>query len=374
MRTVLAMIVAATSAVACVDDVILIDDVPPAPTGLYYVLEPSGDPARPLGVTLRWDPVNDPNVAVYNVYSRAALSGAFGLRGSTTSPSFHDDGQPHLEYYVTAESDGGAESEPSASVVIDERLRLAAPAALTSVSLDAMIHLEWSDNAFQQDPDGFAHYRVYSTGYDLDQNLCGTSWALEGTSVAPLFLAGALVNGVPRCFAVSAISIEGFESLWSPLRYDTPRPDGRNLIVFAPDVDATRSGFRFFLDANGDGRAGPLELGIVGQGAQMDFTISRGTGRLFLTPERPAATARLYGTSPIGDLTDIDVAPLGGYGRAALEAVPGWGYVFAMDEGDGFLRYGGIRVTAVGADYVIFDWSYQTDPGNPELLRLPRAD
>ena len=24
-------------------------------------------------------------------------------------------------------------------------------------------------------------------------------------------------------------------------------------------------------------------------------------------------------------------------------------------------------MTHVGQDYVIFDWSYQTDPGNPEL-------
>jgi acyl-coenzyme A thioesterase PaaI-like protein len=38
-----------------------------------------------------------------------------------------------------------------------------------------------------------------------------------------------------------------------------------------------------------------------------------------------------------------------------------------MDVGDGFARFGGIRVTHVGRDWMIFDWSYQTDPGNPEL-------
>ncbi len=31
------------------------------------------------------------------------------------------------------------------------------------------------------------------------------------------------------------------------------------------------------------------------------------------------------------------------------------------------LRFGAIRVTHVGREYIIFDWSYQTDPGNPEL-------
>jgi hypothetical protein len=38
-----------------------------------------------------------------------------------------------------------------------------------------------------------------------------------------------------------------------------------------------------------------------------------------------------------------------------------------MDDGIGFYKYGAVRITAVGSGYVIFDWSYQTDPGNPEL-------
>src|SRR5437868_3973292 len=83
------------------------------------------------------------------------------------------------------------------------------PAALTSVSLNGAIHLSWTDNAFQSNPGAFLHYRVYSTSYDLDHNVCGTSWALEGTTVSPAFLASALANGQPRCFGVSSVSIEG---------------------------------------------------------------------------------------------------------------------------------------------------------------------
>ncbi len=373
MRAMLVLATAALAATGCYDEVIYVDDAPAAPTGLFYELEPTGDPLLPRGVLLRWDASADPNVAIYHVYSRATGSGAFGLRGSTTSPSFHDDGQPHVEYYVTAESDGGGESDASASVVIDERLRLEAPASLTSVSLDSRIHLGWSDNPFQNDPNGFLHYRVYATSYDLDNNLCGASWSLEGTTVAPAFLAGALTNGVPRCFAVSAVSIEGFESLWSPLRYDTPRPEARNLIVFTANVDPARNGFRFFLDANGDGQAGPLELGIVGAGASMDFTLQRDAGNnLVLVPERAATDARLYSAQPIADLTTIDIAPVSGYARTALLAAPGLGFVFRMNDGTGFYQYGALRVTAVGPDYVIFDWSYQTDPGNPELIRVAR--
>jgi hypothetical protein len=29
-----------------------------------------------------------------------------------------------------------------------------------------------------------------------------------------------------------------------------------------------------------------------------------------------------------------------------------------------------VRITHVGADYVILDWAYQTDFGNPELRRV----
>jgi len=358
-------------AAACTEDINGVGDIS-APTGLFYELEPSGDPFEPRGLVLRWNPVNHPDLEVYNVYSRGSTGGDFVLRGTTTSTSFHDDGQPHLEYYVTAQDLDGFESEPSSVVSIDETLRLPIPANLFSVSLDRAIHLEWDDNAFNADPNGFLAYRVYSTAYDLDNNACGTSWTLEGTSIANTFLVGALTNGVPRCFAVSALTIEGFESEWSLLRNDTPRPDAHNVVVFLNGTDPQRSGFRFFLDLNNDGLAGPLELGIVGpsSGGNLDFTLNTGTGGLFITPQRTPTRVMQYGTGPIGDLTDIDIAPVSGYARTALIAQPGNGYVFEITQGAGLpLLYGAIRVTAVGTDYIIFDWSYQTDPGNPELIR-----
>ena len=59
------------------------------------------------------------------------------------------------------------------------------------------MHLDWSDNAFTSNPNNFSYYHVSSTGYNLDQNLCGSSWVTEGTTVSPTFLVGALTNGVP---------------------------------------------------------------------------------------------------------------------------------------------------------------------------------
>jgi hypothetical protein len=343
----------------------------PRPENLRYTVTPGGPGNAPVATLLEWDASTDPAIQLWNIYSRTTSSQSFGLRATTTSATFHDRGVPELEYYVTAVDAGGFESEPSASVIVDERLTLSAPADLSTTSLDGAIALFWDDNAFEEEPDGFANYRVYSAPYDLDRDRCG-EWTIEGTTVAPEFVSGALENGVPRCFGVSAISIEGFESLWSPVRDDTPRPESRNLVVYAAPVDPVRSSFRFWRDVNGDRLVQRTELGLVGAAAapDADLVIQRDVAdRLVITPVRAAASMRAYRTAPIADLTAIDFAPASGYARTGLVAEPGWGYVFELDEGDGFPRYGAIRTTHVGRDFLILDWSYQTDPGNPQLLR-----
>lgn len=347
----------------------------PPPSNLIYTVEPSGTPGAPSGVLLQWDFDSDPNLAVWHVYSRGSTAASFRLRGSTTSNSFHDEGIPHLEYYVTAEDIDGAETSPSNVVLVDERLTLQKPASLVSTTLNQAIALTWSDNAYTSDPAGFLIYRVYSTGYDLDQGLCGQSWSLEGSTVAPEFVAGALSNGVPRCFGVSAVSIEGFESLWSPIRSDTPRPDARNVVLYARQAQDAGSGLRFWRDLDGDEFADASELGLVqpGSSASNDFTVERDpAGALFLTPVRSGTGVAVYGSAPVADLTSIDYAPDITYGRGGIEALPGWGYVFETDGGDGFARYAAVRVSHVGQNFLILDWAFQTDRGNPELIVVSR--
>jgi len=252
-------------------------------------------------------------------------------------------------------------------------VQLKAPATLTSISLNGAVHLEWSDNAYTSDPTDFSNYHVYSTSYNLDQQVCGGSWVTEGTTVAPEFLVGALTNGVPMCFDVTAVSLDGIESDTSPSRYDTPRPDGRNVIVFTTDTaGGAQSGFRFWLDANGNGQVDATELGLVGSasGGNMDFYVMHDTSGTYIVPQRSGVTLERYGSAPITDLTSIDVAPDSGYATTRLQAQPRWGYVFQMNDGGPYYKYGALRVSAVGKNYIIFDWSYQTDPGNPELVRM----
>src|SRR5438093_12823612 len=103
---------------------------PSTPANLSYELEPSGDPNRPLGILLMWDDVTDANLAGYRIYSRSSTSGSFGLRGETSSNTFHDNGVPHLQYLVTAINDAGEEIDNSNTITGDERMQLDPPPRL----------------------------------------------------------------------------------------------------------------------------------------------------------------------------------------------------------------------------------------------------
>jgi hypothetical protein len=253
---------------------------------------------------------------------------------------------------------------------------LDAPSDLTSVTLDGAVALSWSDNAYLGNPNLFKTYRVYSTSYNLDAAQCGTNWSLEGTTVAPEFLAGALQNGVPRCFSVTSVSTDDVESARSPQRFDTPRPDFRNVALFARQAQDVGSGFRFWDDVNSDGTAQASELGLVrsGSSGSIDFYVDRASdGTLWLKPVRAGTGVEFYSSSaPVEDLTSIDFAPDQTYPTSAVQAVPGYGYVFSMSGGDGFARFGAVRVTHVGTNMLILDWAFQTDPGNPELKTMAR--
>lgn len=335
------------------------------PANLTYQLVPSGDPTNPEGVMLRWDPVDDSRITNYVVYSRGSSGEEWSRRAETTSASFNDLGIPDLQYQVASESADGSESGPSNTITVDPSLTLIAPGTLSSISLNEAVWLSWPADSRLDAPDLFDYYRVYSTAYDLDQNLCDENWVLEGTTVSEDFLASGLPNGQPRCFAVSAISRDGHESDWTTPRSDTPRPDARNVLLFASQVDLSTSGFSFYVPSSG-------ALGVVlpGNRTDIDFRVDRESdGSMWLVPVRSGTALALYSEDPLTDLTSIDIAPPDDeFSTGAIEAVPGYGYVFRTLLG-GQYHYAGLRVTNVSNDYIIVDWSYQRDPGNPELSR-----
>ncbi|MEP7065476.1 MAG: hypothetical protein ABI889_05540 [Gemmatimonadota bacterium] len=243
---------------------------------------------------------------------------------------------------------------------------LETPETLVSVSLNTAVQLSWNPNSRLANPNDFSHYNIYSTSYDLDRSTCDDAgWGLEGTSVSEDFLVSGLTNGVPLCFAVSAVNTSGDESPVSAYRNDTPRFDSRNVLVSTAQTDLSTSGFRFEFDNSS-------QLGQILSGSRndIDFRVDRHTdGTLWLTPVRSGTSVVLYSQDPVQDLTSIDIAPVGGYVTGSVQAVPGYAYVFETRLSDG-LHYGAVRISHTSSDNVIFDWAYQTDFGNPELKRV----
>ena len=356
--------VAALVALAACQDLVGPGGDPDAPANLTYQLVPSGDPAAPLAVLLTWDVPRSGRAASFNVYGRTGPGDAWLLRATTTSPTFHDAGVPDLEYYVATRDDQGEELGRSDIVSIDLHATVPAPLGLRTISLNTAIQLAWNGNAVDALHGAFDHYRVYSTTYDGTRGVCTSNWVLEGTTASDGFLAGNLVNGVSRCFAVSTITRDGHESPWSDARLDTPRFDARNVLVYARDTRPDSAGF-LFLDETSHA------LGVVAGTvrADLDFTIERHSdGSLWITPARSGSTVALYSTQPVLELTSIDLAPSTGFAATALPVRQGFGYVFKLQKTDG-VHFAAMRVAFATADYVVFDWAYQSAIGNPELSR-----
>lgn len=263
------------------------------------------------------------------------------------------------------------------------------PLNLVGTTLDQAVALTWDDNAFLANPSNFQDYRIYSTTYswstDYLAGQCGSSWQLEGTTVAPEFIVGALTDGVSRCFAVSAVGVNQAESPRSAPHNDTPRPDVRNIVVWTGAANPTLSGFRFWKDANGDGQVQDNELGLIvpGAGPDADFSIELNTATtpdsLIVRPRRAGVLLAFYnGGAPVDDLTSIDLAPdpanpSSDYSTLAADALPNVGYVFQIPGPGGSVYYGAVRPTHVGDRFVILSWSFQTQANNPELRTVAKT-
>ena len=338
---------------------------PDAPANLTYQLIPSGNPDAPLGVLLSWEVPTSGRASSFNVYGRETNTSAWQLRATTTSPTFHDAGLPEAQYYVATRDANGTEIASSNTVIVDLQARLPAPTGLGSISLNGAIQLFWSPNAVNASST-FDHSLVYSAGYDATRAVCNADWVLEGSTVSDGFLVGNLTNGVSQCYVVSAVTADGHESVWSTSKLDTPRYDARNAFVYSRQARPDSGAFLFLDEVS-------KKIGSVATTTRtdLDFTIEQhGDGSLWFSPARTGVTMALYSTTPVTDLTSIDKAPASGFGAVSIEAVPGYAYVFRVQKADG-IHFAAARVAFVTANYVVFDWAYQSAVGNAELTIIP---
>lgn len=94
------------------------DTIPPRiPTGLEAVATPSTGTAK-AAIDLSWEPVQDPDLASYNVYRSEESGQVWKKIGNAPSAAFHDDTieSSHTYFYrITSVDSSGNESRPGAT-------------------------------------------------------------------------------------------------------------------------------------------------------------------------------------------------------------------------------------------------------------------
>ncbi len=231
---------------------------------------------------------------------------------------------------------------------------LPAPSGVFTITGDRYVEVFWDEI---QDGNVFG-YRVYRS-MDAD----GPYVAL-GISGDGYYFDDDVSNGITYYYAVAAYDHHDDESdLSYELIHDTPRPDGTSLIVYDDDALA---GVDF------SGWNDVMVLPWDDPYADMYLFWDVGSQHYAMQSTDVVVGEEVYGTDlqPAGyvdSLDELDWAPDGGWSTEEADVVilrTGHAYwVWTWEN-----NYAKFRVQLVGEDFVVLDWAYQTDVGNPELV------
>lgn len=362
------------------------------------ILVPADGPAPPIGldaayynraVTVYWELSSAWNGETFRIFGKRVGDASFLLVAEVTSCSagsceYTDTNivaNVSYDYFVSAlDPDTGLEtdSERTVRVSVPSFSPPPAPTGLEVIALDATNYIRWSDDA--RSASDFSGYRIYLLS---DQ---GGTQTLLGHSDSPGFLDALAENGVTSSYAVSSVDLFGHESGTSGSAQGTPRPDFTGELVYSFMHEPNSSGFRF-LDSD------QLDPVVSGGSLTRDFRLETDVSGWWLVPGPSAEVFRegvfttdlKCGVAADAQCQDWTTAPLSGYSTAAIAVEPEFTYMWRVFEGDGLERFGAVRVTLLGTDQsgaalMIFDWAYQFQGANPQLVthrtsaRPPRSD
>ncbi|MCP4727470.1 MAG: hypothetical protein GY863_20700 [bacterium] len=246
-----------------------------------------------------------------------------------------------------------------------------APTGLYSITGDNEVILYWDHN-FEAD---VYEYGVYTC--DIEDGVYELDGTTEDNSYT-LYLA----NGVTKYLAVAAMDYGGNESdLSYETVWDTPRPEGHNLTVYALFYDE--------FDTNWE-RCG-LDLSDYDDymiqdidNTSNDIFIDNFEGTLFLNAFADDTDIAMVGrTYDLSDVDYVDPDDVQWDEEGYLPLYEDHSYIIWTHDN----HFATIRVKEVYEDRVRIDWAFQTDPGNPQLktsskmnlelnrvLRFKRAD
>ena len=368
-RAVVGSVVLVLALMACSNDVIYVDDdVPAAPRALaatYYA----------GAVTVTWELAPAWNGEAFRVYSRRITDSSWFFIAEVTSCvqefcSYQDlnvtPGQTY-EYLVSAvSSTSGVEtdSDYSVEVFVPEAIAPPIPNSTYVIALDNANYVMWG-NASRAAGD-FSHYKIY-----LDD---GSEAFLLGETDSEGFLDLLAGNGSTYAYFVTAVDTDGHESDGSVLGEGTPRPDFTGEWINSWNDVREQSGFRFSEDES-------ILPRIAGDAVDRHFRLETDANGWWLVPGPGTSviptgystTALKCGVAADALCVDIVSAPLSGYVTQDVQLFTQESYVLRVVGNDAQIHYGVIRVDLLGLDQngdgiMIFDWAYQLQAGNPNLV------
>jgi hypothetical protein len=350
------------------------------------IVIPLDGPAPPIAVdagyynravTVYWDLASGWNGESFRIFGKRAGDTSFLVIAEVTSCSggtceYTDTDiveSVSYDYFVSAlDPDTGAETDSEETVRVDvpSFTPPPVPTDLEVVTLDATNFIRWNDDA--RLASDFSGYRIYLLS---DQ---GETQTLLGESDSPGFLDALAENGVTSSYAVSSVDIYGHESGNSLDAMGTPRPDFTGELVYSFMDDPALSGFRF-------SESDQLDPIVAGTSLDRHFRLEADMSGWWLVP---GPSAEVY---PTGEFTtqlkcgvaadavceDWTIAPVSGYNSVDVSIEPEFTYMWRVVDGVGVIHYGAIRVTLLGTDQtgaelMIFDWAYQLQGENPQLI------
>jgi len=219
------------------------------------------------------------------------------------------------------------------------------PDGVYSVTGDECVRIYWNPVSVY-DLDGYRVWRGYSeTGY----------YYLIAETPSAYFVDWDVENGQTYYYAVSAYDIWGNESdLSDELVFDTPRPEGYCERVYIVEEYPDDAGYDF------------SEYWVVpydDPSADVFFGYDDETGEYYMQAANSSTDLLIYGHT--NELSDVDWAPEDGWiSGGSVNLYENYSYlVWTADN-----HFAHIRITNLDYDYILFDWAYQTDRGNPELI------
>jgi len=234
----------------------------------------------------------------------------------------------------------------------------AIPAGVYTITGDGYVEICWSEVRGED----LAGYRVYRSREEQ-----GTYWRI-GSSSDNYFVDEDVENGVTYYYAVTSYDWDGNESNLSyETVHDTPRPEGRDLVIYDQDARAgvDFSGYYHHMIQPWDG---PF----------VDMYLLWLNNRYCLASKDVEYQGAVYGTDIqyagyVNSLDELSWAPDGGWSVEIADTVTLYqDHAYVVWTWDN--HFAKFQVVHIGYDYVVIDWAFQVDEGNPELKALPTEE